>query len=288
MHEASFEPPSFTEHFKQPPPELLYHYTGQEGLIGIVTKGQLWATKVQYMNDATEFGLALDKARQALRRVIENPDRRPEEKSIAAELERSLLGLEDINIFAICFCAKGDLLSQWRGYASGHGYALGFDTDALMQIADRAQFSLGRCIYDRAVQLSIVDEAIERCLQQALPFPSEQRWGSHGPLADLLFRYGVFFKDASFREEDEWRLVSPTIYYHDENLNFRKGRSMITPYYALSDHSRWATSNQPSNRWALSTHGIGKVRRDNFVDALWQHGAVKWTAGRGRVRSAVS
>ena len=33
----------------------LYHYTTQEGLLGIVEKGEIWATNIFYLNDAAEF-----------------------------------------------------------------------------------------------------------------------------------------------------------------------------------------------------------------------------------------
>ena len=61
-----------------------------------------------------------------------------------------------------------------------------------------------------------------------------RRWGYHGPLADVLFRCGVFFKDSSFEDEKEWRLISPTVLYYDDKLQFRSAGSMITPYYKLS------------------------------------------------------
>jgi hypothetical protein len=59
MADKPFVPPTFTEQFERVPPDTLYHYTGQTGLVGIVQKEELWATKIQYMNDATEFGLAI-------------------------------------------------------------------------------------------------------------------------------------------------------------------------------------------------------------------------------------
>ncbi|HEY1270362.1 MAG TPA: hypothetical protein VGF08_00165, partial [Terriglobales bacterium] len=51
--------------------------------------------------------------------------------------------------------------------------------------------------------------------------------------AEILFRCGAFFKDSSFSEEKEWRLVSPTVDFWHERLRFRPGRSMLTPYYAV-------------------------------------------------------
>jgi hypothetical protein len=234
MAKKPYEPPAFAEHFEKLPPDILYHYTGQIGLLGIIEQAELWATKIQYMNDATEFGLALRLARQELENIINN-SAHSSEKAASVRLQESLHGLEDINIFAVCFCENGDLLSQWRGYAGGkYGYSIGFDSDALMQIADRNEFTLGRCIYDTAVQRNIIKQTISDCIKDELATPTKRRWGFHGPLADVLFRCGVFFKDPSFEDEIEWRLISPTVLYYDVKLRFRAGSSMITPFYGLS------------------------------------------------------
>lgn len=228
-----FEPPAFDQHFEKSPPDVLFHYTGQVGLAGIVEKAELWATKIQYMNDATEFGLALGLARQHLEAIINNTHHMGQ-KSAAVALLGSLNGIEDINLFAACFCEGPDLLSQWRGYAGGeHGYAIGFSTDVLIQVAERDRFTLGRCIYDPAIQRQIVEEAVAHCIDNELSLAVERRFGFHGPLADILFRCGVFFKDGSFRDEKEWRLVSSTVLYCEDKIKFRSGKSMLLPYDAL-------------------------------------------------------
>jgi hypothetical protein len=231
-----YVPPTFSEHFEIASPEVLYHYTGQAGLLGIIERKELWCTKVQYMNDSTEFGLALDMARTRLKALIaETPDDGAyiKRRLDCHEFLRSLDGLEEINLFAVCFCKDGDLLSQWRGYAGGGpGYAIGFDTAELKQATVTEGFILSKCIYEPDVQRKIIDEAVDFCLQEAAK--STVNWGFHGPLASVLFRYGAFFKDPSFKEEHEWRLISPTIMFHNEQLGFRTGRSMITPYYRLS------------------------------------------------------
>jgi hypothetical protein len=72
MADKPFVPPTFTEQFERVPPDTLYHYTGPTGLVGIVQKEELWATKIQYMNDATEFGLAIRLARGVLTNMIDS------------------------------------------------------------------------------------------------------------------------------------------------------------------------------------------------------------------------
>lgn len=234
---TDYVPPAFAEHFDTAPPEVLYHYTGQSGLLGIVENAELWCTKVQYMNDAAEFGRALDMARDrlnALIAAIPDGDAGTSRRIACHAFRKSLAGLEEINLFAACFCEDGDLLSQWRGYAGGgQGYAIGFNSEMLRQATNDKGFKFGKCIYDPDVQQKIVEQAIQHCLDDELAVPSRTNWGGHGPLADILFRCGVFFKEPSFAEEKEWRLVSPTVVFRDESLAFRSGRSMITPYYRL-------------------------------------------------------
>jgi hypothetical protein len=54
------------------PPEILYHYTSQAGLIGILDTRTIWASKIHYLNDSREFALALDIARLELNRRIDS------------------------------------------------------------------------------------------------------------------------------------------------------------------------------------------------------------------------
>jgi hypothetical protein len=56
-------------------PAVLYHYTSMDGLVGIVTNKQIWASHVPYLNDRTEqehiWSLILEKAQ---RRILASSD----------------------------------------------------------------------------------------------------------------------------------------------------------------------------------------------------------------------
>src|SRR5215472_4859066 len=100
--DIQFVPPAFSAN-ESPPPEVLYHYTGQDGLLSIINTAELWATKIQYMNDATEFNIALSMARQILDDMI-GATLVLTPVTAHVRLLDSLAGLEDINILAACFC----------------------------------------------------------------------------------------------------------------------------------------------------------------------------------------
>ncbi|OLD27475.1 MAG: hypothetical protein AUJ04_03935 [Acidobacteria bacterium 13_1_40CM_3_55_6] len=55
----------------QNPPQILYHYTSQEGLMGIITERCIWASKIHYLNDSEEFSIALDLAGRELKKRLE-------------------------------------------------------------------------------------------------------------------------------------------------------------------------------------------------------------------------
>ena len=52
-----------------------------------------------------------------------------------------------------------------------------------------------------------------------------------------LVECGAFFKDISFKDEQEWRLITVPKEYTDGGFRFREGRSTLTPYYALKIRS---------------------------------------------------
>ena len=47
-------------------PSMLYHYTTQVGLMGIVESKEIWATQIEYLNDGMELIYAFDLAMQVL------------------------------------------------------------------------------------------------------------------------------------------------------------------------------------------------------------------------------
>ena len=83
------------------PPTLLYHYTSQRGLLGILKNNEIWATKIQYLNDGSEFVYFIDLLKEWIgvdtgqSRVIEI--KRHEEIKDGAVKKIVQLGLSEIN-----------------------------------------------------------------------------------------------------------------------------------------------------------------------------------------------
>jgi hypothetical protein len=215
---------TFETHLASYLPAYLYHYTTQNGVLGIFETGKLRATKVQYMNDAREFELALSIA-------IERIDARAKGESNSAThakialLSERLRKIANVNLFAACFCEDGDLLGQWRGYSGdSHGFSLGMHVKRLIHHAKGVGFEIGRCVYRSDDQVTIVEELISDSLQYEDDFVRSEAFEQG------LIRVGAFFKSSSFEQEREWRLVSPTTSIKGSHVGFRQGKSMLVPY----------------------------------------------------------
>jgi hypothetical protein len=98
------------------PDDLLHHYTNQTGLLGIIQTKSIWASKIQYLNDTSEFFHGLSIASQ----LLTSHEKSASDDSFArhcAALRSHLKRIEGINVFVVSLSASEDLLSQWRAYS---------------------------------------------------------------------------------------------------------------------------------------------------------------------------
>ena len=125
------------------PPEVLYHYTSAEGLLGIVQSGEIWSTNVLYLNDSSELSHATEVLRSELDATPLQLQPNAGTFSMSIPVYSHDLALDH---FVASFCEGSDLLSQWCGYGTGAGYAIGFLSGGLESVAARTANSVrGAC-----------------------------------------------------------------------------------------------------------------------------------------------
>lgn len=213
----------------------LYHYADQNGFMGIIENKEIWATKIQYLNDENEYKLALRLAKNYLVDLLSN-ETSAKDKARLDKLIKSLKRINDINICVCSLSEQGDLLSQWRGYSSSlGGYSIGFSSEKLEVIAEREGIKLIKCIYDSKEQRSLIKNTIDMVLKADIPEPElASEYYDFSERCDLfsekLSEISPLIKDASFIEEAEWRLISTRSF---DELSFRSGRSMLIPFYKI-------------------------------------------------------
>ncbi len=278
------------------PPTTLYHYTSAQGLHGMLATGRVWGTNVSFLNDPSEMRYAA----RLIRNVMDEEAGQLKTEQKAAEehdaLLRSIIAdyatfmsthlptwtesllktFEDKgDAYMSCFCTKGDLLSQWRGYgATGGGYALGFDARQI-SIPRSGGVRLLRVIYKPKDQKEIVrdwvraffklKESLVRTMREKLDTPgigtllrframassaftgkvlAAGRLTEDVPIIKHLLQQGqqvftrflaeclICFKDPSYQEEQEWRVIQ-----YGQNapeIKFRPSGPRLVPYVELA------------------------------------------------------
>jgi len=213
----------------------LYHYTGQAGFIGVVEKTEIWASHTQYLNDRREYLHAVDMVRERIRALLPSADETG--RSILANMEVGLTGIEGMNVCVCSFSEERDSLSQWRAYGSvSSGIAIGFSGAFLAAVATLKEWYLVPCIYEPEEQRCLVEALVQEVYDQNLEWtkanaPELEDLPPGGNLNAYLHRYAPILKDYSFRDEREWRLISRPLSCRSEAFSFREGTSMLIPYY---------------------------------------------------------
>ena len=241
----------------------IYHYTTFDGLPKILKSQSLWATHYKFLNDYSEIILFKDKLISLLHpSVVEEYKKIIRENSITEEeiskeggldylvqhdtkmlvdsLYRATWGIGDIYILSFCgehkdpYINENGLLSQWRGYGSGGGFALVFDTAKIEEIleleATKFQYSSGYLadlVYsddDKKLKAEFSEDLAVLRNDVTRVFSQMQKRTEKGGAQGLheLVRCTSRYKHKGFHEENEVRtVVMPTI--HDKKmLDFTK------------------------------------------------------------------
>jgi hypothetical protein len=229
----------------------LFHYTTAAGLLGILRSSTLWATDLRFLNDAQEAIYAQELVADAVR-GMKNPVLDP--AHFAYEMGEGAvetfaryqgyvldaLNSAEFGVYVACFCQSGDLLSQWRGYGTDHGYAIELKTDALTTAL--GGFStyppakgLAQVRYGSDAAADVVSRAVEGVGDFNLNHPGVKAEYKALHLAALL----ATIKHPGFREEKEWRLFAAFERYQQgpmvdpvshEPTRFRSTPMAIVPY----------------------------------------------------------
>jgi hypothetical protein len=101
----------------------VYHYTSSQGLLGIVTSGQLRASEASSLNDLAEITLGW----RAIERWLSKQPGSPAVKYLKRSIKHSRRDPQH-QVFVLSGTTAGDDANQWRLYAdSGRGYVIELD-----------------------------------------------------------------------------------------------------------------------------------------------------------------
>ena len=223
---------------------VLYHYTTVEGLLGIINTNVIFATSYPFLNDSSEIVYG----RRIFKNIInEKLDKNCDMKTKLLYNEcLRLIDQNNFRIYITCFCEKGNLLSQWRGYAkNGLGFSLGLSAKSLLSTYREAPYNLikiKKVEYNVCKQKKIINKLLDKA-EEYIKTENIEKEKEIKKIAKIVNKkieeFIVFFKDPAFQEEREWRAI---YYEKDEELIKTKYRAksdrivdykefVLNPYY---------------------------------------------------------
>jgi hypothetical protein len=244
-------------------PEVLYHYCSNEAFEQIVVSKSIWLSALSLSNDSME-GKISSKIMNDLARENVLPSLEIQLISkIFSRTERIIDGLR------FCLSEKGDLLSQWRGYASdATGVSIGFSTSYLKDLMRKENNSAPIQVeYDYVKHRELVQPSYARMkklidsggiIESGSPTASSK--AEYLDMVEELAYKSFHLKSKGFEEEREWRLLSLFVKNGKVPCSFRVGQNQIIPYrgYKLSAQRNpiievWLGPKHVTPKWIIES-----------------------------------
>jgi hypothetical protein len=213
---------------------VLGHYTTLLGLQGIIVRQKLWATNIKFLNDQGEFQHTQELVQDLMTGRVSRGSA-ADRVIFAVGMFQNLRRFDQFHsdlVFTTSFSEEIDLLSQWRGYCpSNNGYCIVMDAQAIVDTlrANKINAQLLPCLYDASKKRRQLTTLINTC---------EHRYHDVGDkafdaLVGALKARASYFKDESFAEEREHRIIVTSPPRDKIKVEFRPGRYSLVPYIEL-------------------------------------------------------
>ncbi|GHU01273.1 hypothetical protein FACS1894147_00810 [Spirochaetia bacterium] len=225
---------------------MIYHYCSVENFYNIINSKEFWLFSAFDMNDKLETTW--------INLIIRDVLSKDKFRTIPKEC-LDFIGLAyDVNQFSpyfSCFSKDGDVLSQWRAYASdGTGVAIGIDEKELgvkYELPSHGANStlptgLCECIYDKQIQIKNIEELFS--LDEINKLPAQNNFALQ-QIGLTLRQLSLVYKNPKFVEEQEVRLIHvPLIFTDGKNTKmilgnispmcFKANHENILPYFKFN------------------------------------------------------
>lgn len=220
--------------------ELLCHYTSVESFLGIVDKGELWASHIRYQNDLSEQRLSWDHVKARISARLDSADENNRDRLL---LFQSLASNPlQLDLYILCFSKDGgDRLSQWRGYGGNGGVSIGFDPIELKKrcsffttaMSQDQPFPMGFALLKQVRYIEPAgdqqsSQVIDLFIDNPSPTEFESRFSREEVFSRRICVSSAALKHKAFEEEMEWRIVILDLL--PSSVRFRTRKSMIVPY----------------------------------------------------------
>lgn len=273
----------------------IYHYTSPEGLLGIISNKQIFASDMLYLNDSAEGRYALELLRDICQE--DYPDNNILQQSVDFEIKNIMDGAPGkYYSYIISFSEGDDLLNMWNYYTKGNsveGYNIGFDITKLAESiklytadVDKGKTTgvlkpiHGRINYDPNKQTEKIREILHEYVEAVSDEPDADEIFDSDIFRYLLVRkiyfLGLFYKSPKFKSEKEYRFVyNLPILEKDEDLQkmgipykeeYRTKNGILIPYQrcCFSTDSVVSVMCAPTNDFIHTAAGVKRLLSFEF------------------------
>ncbi len=233
---------------------ILYYYTTTEVMSYILSKGNIHATNVRYMNDSEEFVNGLREIKTLLLSEHSFFDKSAKENLEKETYEENIFNR--IESFSISFTTARDLLSQWAIYAKESGVSLAMDFPEQGEMSFDTYNKKGKKVIDNYTLLPKKVEYFTKGVLSPDEYEKEAKiiidrmksmvatdgiMDINDDIINIWTGMAPYVKRADFGAEEEYRLVfgynkSKKV---SPRIDFRNDRNVLKPYIDIFRKDGW-------------------------------------------------
>ncbi len=219
--------------------DIVYHYCDTNEFLSIVQHSSIWLCDILKSNDSKEELWIREKINETIEEKLSDID-----LNALSSWKKGYNPTGEIpkTPYVSCFTQRKDCLSQWRGYAQdSHGLAIGFSKPHLESLSRPHFLRFDTVVYDEKKQQRFIDSIVNENFKK---MENKSVWHTALELDRNYFFEFLFFKNPSFIEEEEWRILlrsSPDhqveMYHGDFDFSkpkFRVSKGKIVSYIEMS------------------------------------------------------
>ncbi|NTU47348.1 DUF2971 domain-containing protein [Candidatus Roizmanbacteria bacterium] len=217
--------------------KTFYHYCSLEAFISIIQKEEIWLSYLKLSSDAME-GMVFKNT------ILTLAERDKISPIIIDLLKNVIIAIEnELDGFIFSLSNQGDLLNQWREYASdGSGFSIGFSEDFLFDakpiISEQFNYHptiFSPILYNREEQEKAVDDIYDRIKTRITEFHKHKN--PKKLISKLFFELDITFQDIfrlktnNYINEKEYRIIlTETSTTKNTETFYRNHKCTILPY----------------------------------------------------------
>ena len=258
---------------------LIYHYTDEQGLTGIIQNKSIWATDIRFLNDSMEFHSGIESLTKICNDMIKICKEKDDEiyknavdfyKVINTFIRNNL---ENRNIYITSFTKSEDNLRQWMSYCpKNSGYAIAINKEKILEIKDKVQC---KNIVFRLEDVDYRKESIYKMLSlDSLIKEITKNFNNTNKLASRLINNLLFhccaIKNEEFHDENEERLVIQSTTEKKQKVKFRSRSGVIIPYFEYPIELDYIEKViiGPTTNMKLARLGLEEFLEKNSINCL--------------------